>query len=507
MSVRTAILDLGSNSFHVLVADVDGHQVVPVLREREMLHLGRAVATHGEVPAELRERAVQVVGHLSELARRSGAGTVLAVATAALRDARGGAEVIAELSIAAGTEIRVLDGLEEARLAYLGVRAAVAVPTEPVLVLDLGGGSLELAVGAGSDVTWSASTPLGVSRLSAGVHTDPPTREEVRSIRDRVDAELDPLVDRIAAAAPTQTIAVGGTVRALARVAAAGTGTWLPATLNQLQLSTAEVHRLRDRMVAIDTVSRGRIPGMKTRRADHLHVAAVVVSRVLERLDLPRVTVSDWGLREGLLLDTFAISTAPSALQLRTDQVSRLRESFLPDDPHPSHVAFLAALLFERTQDLHGLAPDDRELLRHAAELHAIGESIALRRQQVHGAYLVENAELRGFDPAETAMLATLVRFHRSRGIAADHPPFASLDSEQRRRTERLLALLQVADGLDRAHDQAVTGVEVHHDGEVVELALTGGGLHVTPDELARKTRMLSRVFDVEVRVRDLARR
>jgi exopolyphosphatase/guanosine-5'-triphosphate,3'-diphosphate pyrophosphatase len=503
--VRSAVLDLGSNSFHVLVADLDRRSVVPVLREREMLHLGRVVATHGEVPTEVRAEAASVVAHLAELARRAGAEEVLAVATAALRDARDGQAVIDELSAAAGTTVQVLDGLEEARLAYLGVRAAVAVREEPVLVLDLGGGSLELAIGAGSELTWSASTPLGASRLSALVTHDPPKRKELRAIREAVDAALEPLLADVAAHAPTVTVAVGGTIRALGRVAAAEGGVWLPATLNQLRMTAAELLPIRDRLTSTDVAARARVPGMKSRRADHLHVAAVIVSRVLERLSIEEVTISDWGLREGLLLDSQAISSPPGATELRAGEIERLRRAFLPHDPHSDHVAHLATRLFDGTRPLHGLDHRDRELLHHAGRLHGIGEAIALRRQHIHGAYLVENAELRGFDPDETAMLATLVRFHRSRGIAADHPPYAALNAPDRHRTERILALLQLADGLDRAHDQAIREVEVHHEGDRVELVLTGDGLHVTADELARKTRLFSRVFDVELHVHDLA--
>ncbi|MEX2549774.1 MAG: Ppx/GppA phosphatase family protein [Nitriliruptoraceae bacterium] len=503
--MRSAVLDLGSNSFHVLVADLDRRSVTPVLREREMLHLGRVVATHGEVPADVRAEARAVVAHLAELARRAGAEEVLAVATAALRDARDGQVVIDELATAADAPVQVLDGLEEARLAYLGVRAAVAVRAEPVLVLDLGGGSLELAIGSGSQLDWSASTPLGASRLSALVTHDPPKRRELRAIRDAVDAALDPLRDDVAAHSPAVTVAVGGTVRALGRVAAAEGGVWLPATLNQLRMTAAELLPLRDRLTSTDVAARARIPGMKSRRADHLHVAAVIVSRVLDRLGIDEVTVSDWGLREGLLLDRHAISSPPGATELRAGEIERLRRAFLPHDPHSDHVAHLATRLFDGTGELHGLGHLDRELLHHAGRLHGIGEAIALRRQHIHGAYLIENAELRGFDPEETAMLATLVRFHRSRGIATDHPPYAALRPEGRHRTERILALLQLADGLDRAHDQAVREVEVHHDAERIELVLTGDGLHVTPDELARKTRLFSRVFDVEVHVRDLA--
>jgi len=503
--MRCSVLDLGSNSFHVLIADLAGHQLTPVLREREMLHLGRTVAQHGTIPDAERELAIATVAHLAELARRSGAEERLAVATAALRDADNGPAVIAELADAADTEVQVLDGLEEARLAYLGVRAAVAVQNEPVLVLDLGGGSLEFAVGLGPRVVWSDSVPLGASRLSALVTRDPIRRRDVRAITRAVDDALDPLVDTVRAHAPGTVVAVGGTVRALARVAAVDESIWLPATLNQLRVERAELEQLRDELLALDLDGRISVPGMKERRADHVHVAAIVLTRVLERLQVSTAIVSDWGLREGLLLDAHGVVSPPTADELRASEIARIRATFSADDPHPTHVAALAVQLFDGTGELHELGTRDRDLLRYAAELHSVGEAVALRRQHEHGAYLVQNAELRGFDPDETALLTTLVRFHRSRGIDRSYPPFASLALADQDRTTRLLALLQVADGLDRAHDQAVTSVTAQVDDGRVGLTLAGGGLHTTAAELDRKTLLFCRTFDTEVHVRDPA--
>ena len=502
---RCSILDLGSNSFHVLVADLDGHRLTPVLREREMLHLGRVVARHGTIPDEPRREAVETVRHLSELARRSGAQQRLAVATSALRDAANGAKVIAELSEVAGSTVQVLDGNEEARLGYLGVRASVAVRDEPTLVLDLGGGSLELAIGEGDQVAWSDSVPLGASRLSAQVTKDPLRSREQRAIEELIDAELDPLIDTIRGHAPATTVTVGGTVRSLARIAAIDEAVWLPATINQLRVTRKELTRLRDLLVALDLDGRLEVPGMKTRRADHLHIAAIVLVRVLERLEIATTTVSDWGLREGILFDANGVTTPPLPDVLRISEIGRIRETFVPDDPHPLHVAGLATQLFDACRDLHGLDDRDGELLRHAAELHSVGEAVALRRQHQHGAYLVEHAELRGFDPDEAAILTTLVRFHRSRGIDRHYPPFATLREADQDRVRRLLALLHVADGLDRARDQAVTGVQVHHHGRRVDLRLSGGGLHATDTELERRTRLFCRTFDVEVSVTDPA--
>lgn len=499
MTVRTSVLDLGSNSFHVLVADLDGSVLVPVLREREMLHLGAAVARTGEVPEASLARAVDTVSHLAGLARRKGAVELHGVATAAIRDAANGPQVLAALAAAAGAEIRVLDGAEEARLGELGVRASVAIAAEPLLVLDLGGGSLELTVSVGDQVRWSTSLPIGASRLTALVDTDPLSAAQVAAVVDHVDGLLDPVVEVARSHAPGVVVAVGGTVRALARIVARREGWWVPATLNQLRLTTEQLAELRELLVAAPIDERRALPGMKSKRADHLHVAALALTRTLERLGVAGVTVSDWGLREGLLLDAYGVTGAPAAATLRLTEIERLRTSFVPDDPHPPHVAHLAAQLFDATTGLHGLAPVDRELLTHAARVHAIGEALALRRQHEHGAYLLQHAELRGFDPSELALLTSLVRFHPSRGIDTDEPCYAGLGAGDRTRVHRLLALLQVADALDRAGDQAVSRVRATTTAEALTLHLDGRGLHLTGPELAHRGRWFRRVFDREL--------
>jgi exopolyphosphatase / guanosine-5'-triphosphate,3'-diphosphate pyrophosphatase len=280
---------------------------------------------------------------------------------------------------------------------------------------------------------------------------------------------------------------------------------WLPATVNQLRVSLDQLTDLRAVLLERDLAARAALPAMKSRRADHIHVAAVIVTRVLERLGLTTVTVSDWGLREGMLLDAHGPSSPPAPTELRHREVERLRLAFVPDDPHPPHVAHLALQLFDGTEAWHGLGPGDRELLAHAARLHGVGGSVALRRQHEHGAYLVSNSELRGFAPEEMAVLTTLVRFHPSRGIDTDHVPYASLSAGDQDRTHRLLALLQLADALDRARDQAVERVVARREGDTLHLELHGNGLHVTPAELDRRTRWFTRVFGVEVVVTDLA--
>ena len=473
--MRRAVLDLGSNSFHLLVADVDGPEVVPVRRSREMLHLGRTVAASGGVPRGVADRAARTVERMADLAVRNGASATVAVATAALRDPAVG-DLRDRLADAAGVPVEPLDGVEEARLAHLGARAAVAVDAEPTLVLDLGGGSLELAVGHGDRTVWAVSLPLGVGRLLPRVGDGPVAAEAAAAVTSLVDAALDPVLPALAGHRPAATIAVGGTVRALAGRLAAAAGRWLPATVNMAPLPTTELAAARDELLALDGTGRAALPGVKERRADHLHVAALVLARVLTRIDGPEAVVSDWGLREGVLLHRFGTPTVRDATALREAEIRRLRRAFGGDDPHPAHVAELAGALFDATAARHGLGPRERRLLTAAAALHGVGTALALRRQQEHGAYLVAHAELRGFPPDETAILTTLVRFHPSRGLSRRFPPLASLGAEDRRACAVLLGLLQVADALDAGHDQRVRLDGARVEGGELVLATTGAG-------------------------------
>lgn len=507
--MRSSVLDLGSNSFHVLVADVHPEGYVdPVLRERQMLHLGRVVADHGGIPDDVMVGVLDEVAHLSELARRAGAEQCLAVATSALRDADNSDAAITAIEDVVGHPVRVLPGFEEARLSYLGVRAAMGVAPGGLAVLDLGGGSLELAVGTRRTPDLVTSSNLGVSRLSALVTDDPISDDDRARLRATVAEQLELTGGAFDTHLPPRVVAVGGTVRAMARIVARNDRAWTPMTLNRVPLTLARLEALRDELCDLDLDDRADVKGMKTRRADHLHIATIVLVEVLRELDVDRLEVCDWGLREGVLLEAAGTELAPSTAELKDREARRLHDDFTPGDPHDPHVAELATQLFDVTRPLHGLGDDQRALLHQAAMVHDVGQSLALRRHHKHGAYIVENAELRGFTPDECAQLVALVRYHPSSGLKTGHDAVKVLDDRRRSATEVLLALLQAADGLDRARDQGVAGLRlVRLDGDVVEVELHGRGVDVAGTELARKTALFHRVLgrDLVVHARDRA--
>ncbi|HEY4927687.1 MAG TPA: hypothetical protein VIH95_00925 [Acidimicrobiales bacterium] len=316
-TVRVAVFDLGSSSFHLMVVDAsrDG-RLEPVLRRRSFLHLGTEVARTGGVPGDRSALAVRTVKRLHGAAEDAGADVVVALATAALRDAGNGTRLLARMERILGSPINLLSGEEEARLCFLGQRAGVWVGDSPVLGLDLGGGSLEAGIGTIDSVDSVASVALGTARIRGELDTgDRLTAAERGAIAELAVERSGPIADMLAAEpdAARRVIASGGTVRALARLAmglhrsAPRSGSSGTPSVNQVEVPAGQLHELADRLATLDLDARMALPGIQARRAPLLPIGALVLSTLVDRLGLRGLVVSEWGLREGAVLDSLAL--------------------------------------------------------------------------------------------------------------------------------------------------------------------------------------------------------
>jgi exopolyphosphatase/guanosine-5'-triphosphate,3'-diphosphate pyrophosphatase len=321
-TVRVAVFDLGSSSFHLMVVDAsrDG-RLAPVLRRRSFLHLGTEVARTGGVPGDRSALAVRTVKRLHVAAEDAGVDVVVAMATAALRDADNGTRLIGRLERILGGPIKLLTGEEEARLCFLGQRAGVWVGSAPVLGLDLGGGSLEAGIGTIDSVAAVSSVALGTARIRGELDTaDRLSIAERTAIGALTVERAGPIADMLAGCpeAADRVIASGGTVRALARLAmglhrpAPRTGSSGAPSVNQVELPAEQLHELADRLSTLDLDARMALPGIQARRAPLLPIGAVVFSTLVERLGLRGLVVSEWGLREGAVLDSLSLPAVPS---------------------------------------------------------------------------------------------------------------------------------------------------------------------------------------------------
>jgi len=304
-SVRAAVLDLGSTSFNLLIADVDTQgSIRPVVREKVMLRLGSTIAVHSTIPRPDCERALEVARALRVVAEQEKVQKLIPVATSALRDASNGRELARRIGRALAAKVKILSGEEEARLIFRAFQRRVRPMADRVLGLDLGGGSLEIALGGPDRLDLEVTLPLGVARLhGALVASDPMKKAERKKIRKRVRELLAPHKDALLRGSPEQAIAAGGTIRALARLVLERRIADSPRGRGPTALRADALLELADKLATSSNEERLGMRGIRKGRADLLPTGAVVLATLMAELEIDELTVSDWGLREGVLLD------------------------------------------------------------------------------------------------------------------------------------------------------------------------------------------------------------
>jgi exopolyphosphatase/guanosine-5'-triphosphate,3'-diphosphate pyrophosphatase len=502
-------MDLGSNSFHLLVADAhpDG-TFEPLARDKEMLRLGSVVAKNGAVGKEAAEAALDTVARFKALAVSLGAEEIVACATSAIREARDSLEVVDRIEDLTGVKVRVISGKEEARLIFDAVRTSVVIDPGPALAMDLGGGSLELMLGDSAGLTWSASLKLGVARLTAAlVRNDPPSTNDRKRVIEAVTGMIHhPLLPSISAAGAQVAVGSSGTLRTLIALCAAQQSGQVPSSVNQLSVTIDDLEALSKELLSMTTAERADLSGVESRRADLLPAGALVATTVMKLAGLETMIGCEWALREGIVLDAIRHHSKTEwdsdPKKIRGESVLSLARRSGFNEVHARKVARIAGELFDGTASLHGLGERDKELLELAALLHDIGEYVSMEGHERHTAYLIENGRLRGFSPREIAVLACLGRFHKRGTPKASFEPYNRLSGEDKRKVNKLVALLQVADGLDRSHGGPVQDVKVKARPGVVEVTVDADDdIDLEIWGLRRKRELFERVFDSKLEV------
>lgn len=515
--MRIAALDLGSNSFHLLVADAhrDG-TFESVATDKEMLRLGSAVAATGGIGEELAAASVEVVRRFEDMARSLGAEEIVACATAAFREAADSLAVVDRIEEETGIKVRVISGRDEARLIFDAVRTSVVIDPAPALALDLGGGSLEVMVGDRAGLDFAASLRLGVARLTAElVRSDPLSSADARRVSRTVAAAFERILPEVDDRHPRMAVGSSGTLTTLIRLAAgrrtgqkSAQGAQAPTQINQLAVSATELQLLTDQLCSMTAAERTHLPGVDARRADLLPAGAILLSTVLDMAGLDGMIGSEWALREGIVLDTIGHHSSsdwdPDPRAIRRSSVLGLCRRCGWNQAHSEKVARLATELFDGMAGVHHLEPVDRELLELGALLHDIGEHVSADGHERHTAYLIENGRLRGFTPMEIAILACLGRFHKRGNPKGSFEPWSRLGDGDQKRAAQLVALLQVADGLDRSHGGPVQDVSVYANRDSVEVVVEADDeIDLELWGLRRKRDLFERVFERRLDVAD----
>src|SRR5712691_2321677 len=481
--MRIAAIDIGTNSIHMIVVQVRPDLSFEVIdREKEMVRLGAGGLDGRALTPEAMHAALQVLSKFRRLAESHKVDEVIAVATSATREAENGGEFLQAVAQQTGIRPKVISGTEEARLIHLAAVYGVSVPGDVAVVIDIGGGSVEVTRGAGPSVELGRSFKLGVIRLTERfVKTDPLEPRDERKLVRYIDAEIGKYVHQIARAGFERVIGTSGTILSLGSVASAADSGAHGASLRNRRFAAKQVRRVRKELVALDLEERLRVPGLEPRRADLAVAGAILLDEILRRLGAKEITLCHVSLREGLLLDYISrhrqeIAQADRYPDVRRRSVFELAERCRYWPEHSQHVARLAAGLFDQTRVIHGLTDVEREWLEYAAILHDIGVHISYEGHHKHSYYLVKNGDLRGFEPDEIETIALVARYHRLATPKRKHEGFGDLRRRTRGTVRALAAILRLAESLDRSHAQTITGLELHDRGDDDLLQLRTSG-------------------------------
>jgi exopolyphosphatase/guanosine-5'-triphosphate,3'-diphosphate pyrophosphatase len=493
--MRIAAIDIGTNSLHMIVCRVRPDLSFEVIdREKDMIRLGTGGLDGRRLTEDSATAALLTLSKFLRIAASRDVDEVIAAATSAVRESENGAAFVGTVKRDLGLRIRVISGTEEARLIHLAAAYAVDIGKRAAVVIDVGGGSTEITVGTAERMATGRSFKLGVIRLTERfVKSDPLARRDEQRLVRHIRRETASYLHQLAKRRVDRVIGTSGTILSLGALAADRRPN---EDLRNVRVTAKALRRLRSRLTSMSLPQRLKLANLDPRRADLAPAGVVLLDTLLAGLGAEELTLCDFALREGLVLDYIRrnaahIRSVERYPDVRRRSIIELGERCNYDPAHARQLGRLSLALFDGLADLHGLGTREREWLEFASLLHDIGTHISYERHHRHSYYLIKHGDLRGFDPDEVEQIALIARYHRQATPKKSHPEFGALDRDARRTVRLLSAMLRLAEGLDRSHAQVVTDLSATiHKHEVAihlsarsdaELELWAAARHAAP--------------------------
>lgn len=484
---RIAAIDVGTNSIHMIVAELQrrGHRVVD--KEKEMVQLGLSSLDGAPLSDEAIERGVAAITHMAEVARGWEVEEIVAVATSAVREAPNRREFLRRVKEASGVKVRVISGEEEADYIYRAIRSAIDLGGGTSLCVDIGGGSVEFIIATSSEIYYTASEPLGSLRLAQRFHIqDFAAREDVEACKRFAADHLRKVHKQVRQLGIDQCVGTSGTIQALAGL--------MPPPFTRGALD-----ELLARLTGTSAKERVEQFGIEAKRASTIVAGGAVLLAILETLSIDSLILCPAAIREGIIVARASAKNDRSANTIRRSSVLALAQRSDCDKRHARHVAQLASRIFDQTTRLHALPTGAKELLEYAAMLHEVGMHVSDRGYHKHSYYLIRHAALRGFSDDELAVIANVARYHRKSEPDDDDENLTELTAAQRGDVEKLSAILRIAEALDRSHRQAVRDVAVRLNGNVKFFVRARSKASVEIAAAQKRARYFSSLFEKKV--------
>jgi exopolyphosphatase/guanosine-5'-triphosphate,3'-diphosphate pyrophosphatase len=487
--IRCAGMDVGSNAMRLAIAEFKSPDRYKILERRRVpVRLGESVFKTNRIAPATLEAALDAFHDFRSCMEEHGVVLHRAVATSATREAKNRAAFMERVHSETGIDLDLIPGTEEARLVALGVRARMRLRGTSI-ILDVGGGSIELALVQRGQILLVESHNLGTVRLLEQIGSAP-QKNLLKIVRETIHASRFPLLESLRGHRVSQLIGTGGNIEQLALLKANGAGKGAAAKgageRKPVALPVARLKKLLTTLAAMAPGERAKKFDLRPDRADVIVPAGAVFEYIATRTRVRQVSVPFVGLVDGLLLDLAQKAGTSGRKELESSQtlnaVQALLRKYEPDPKHPRHVAELALSLFDQLKRVHGQGKRERLLLEIAALLHEVGNFISASGHHRHAYYIISETPILGLSEEELRVVACVARYHRKAPPDTSHECYAELAERDRQRVRSLSALLRLADALDHDHRQRVVDVRAKaRDSELLIKARTRGD--VTLDE------------------------
>lgn len=489
-----AAVDLGSNSFHLVVARYEHGEPRVIDRLRDAVRLAAGLRPDGSLDPIRRDKALECLSRFGQRLRALPSERVRAVATNTVRRLSAPGTFLGPAERALGHPIEVVSGREEARLIYLGVAHGVPDTPERRLVIDIGGGSTEFIIGQHFEAQEKESLQVGCVATTLRFFGDGKlSAKRWRQAQTEIAVELQQFAADYRAIGWSQTIGSSGTIRAIGNVLQA-TG-W-----GETGISRPGLERLRDALLDFGHVEKIRLPSLTEERATVLPGGLAILEACFAALDLHDMRVCDTAMREGLLYDMIGRATHRDP---RATSITALAQRYAVDRAHAERVEQTALRLFDAVARAWQLGAAERDWLAWAARIHEIGLAIAHSQHHLHGAYIVENSDLAGFARHEQQVLAAILRCHRRK---PDEAVLRLLPERLRRPTARITALLRLAILLHRSRSaETLPAIELTAEDRLLQIGLPRSWLDAHPLTRAdlEQEREYLKHYDIKLQVRE----
>ena len=407
--------------------------------------------------------SINAISRFNSIAETRGVDTIIAVATASVRQAKNAPEFVKEIESQTGVHVEVLPSLEEARL--IGVAAAQYFRRESsILNIDIGGGSTEISLMKNGEPKKLFSMKLGTVGLTEQfLHSDPPKNKELKKMRNEIRFALEKPVRKMSGEKWKISSGTSGTILSIASLINFQTA---DSRTEKPGIQLKHLVGLNKILAKLPIENRSAIPVINKRRAEVIIAGGQILEAIVEALNIKLIEPCAYALREGVIIDhlrkieTESLPPVPDVKDIRLRGVFAIGRRFGYEENHALQVATMAENIFDKLTQLYDLKRPERTLLSAAALLHDVGYHISHEAHHKHSLYLIKHSEMTGFSEEEKLVIANVARYHRKAFPKENHFYYTELSETNRKVVNQLGSILRIADGLDRGYESRVKDIE-----------------------------------------------